>query len=51
MRVLGVAYGPQPHNGLLYYYEGTNITGERAVKSAKTQLIDALKESYIDVCF
>ncbi len=46
MRVLGEPYGPEPHNGLLYGYEGTNITEERAVKGAKTQLIDALIESY-----
>jgi hypothetical protein len=45
MRVLGGTYGPEPQNGLLYCYEGTNITGEKAVKGAKTQLIDALKES------
>ncbi len=34
--------GPEPHNGLLYCYEGTNITGKKAVKDAKTQLNDAL---------
>ncbi len=28
------------------YYKGTNITGEKAVKDAKTQLIDALIEPY-----
>ncbi len=38
--------GPELHNGLLYCYEGTNITGERVVKDAKTQLNDALIESY-----
>ncbi len=38
--------GSEPQNGLLYCYEGTNITGERAVKPHKTQLIDALIESY-----
>ncbi len=33
------------------YYEGTNITGERVVNHPRTQLIDALKESYVDECF
>ncbi len=42
MRVLGEPYGPEPHNGLLYGYEGTNITWEKTVKGARTQLIDAL---------
>ncbi len=51
MRVLGRPDGPEPHKGLLYCYEGTNITREKTVKVAKTQLIDALKESYVDVCF
>ncbi len=37
---------PESHNGLLYCYEGTNITGERAVNPHQTQLIDALIESY-----
>ncbi len=46
MRVLGEPYGPEPHNGLLYGYEGTNITGERAVNPPRTQLNDALIESY-----
>ncbi len=46
MRVLGRPYGPEPHNGLLYCYEGTNITGEKVVNHPKTQLIDALIESY-----
>ncbi len=46
MRVLGGAYGPEPQNGLLYCYEGTNITGEKAVNHPRTQLIDALIESY-----
>ncbi len=26
----------------MYYYEGTNITGERVVNPHKTQLIDAI---------
>ncbi len=39
-------YGPESHNGLLYCYEDTNITGEKAVKDAKTQLIDALIETH-----
>ena len=34
--------GPEPHNGLLYCYEGTNITGEMVVNDYKTQLNDAL---------
>ncbi len=38
--------GPEPHNGLLYCYEGTNITGEKVVNPYRTQLIDALIESY-----
>ncbi len=38
--------GPEPQNGLLYCYEGTNITAERAVNPHKTQLIDALIEPY-----
>ncbi len=46
MRVLGRPDGPEPHNGLLYCYEDTNITEEKAVKDAKTQLNDALIESY-----
>ncbi len=29
------------------YYQGTIITWEKAVKDAKTQLIDALIESYV----
>ncbi len=37
--------GPEPRNGLLYCYEGTNITEERTVNPHRTQLIDALKES------
>jgi hypothetical protein len=36
--------GPEPHNGLLYCYEGTNITGEKVVNIPRTQLIDALNE-------
>ena len=51
MRVLGRPDGPEPHNGLLYCYEGTNITEENVVNHYRTQLIDALKESYVDVCF
>jgi len=43
--------GPELHNSLLYGYEGTNITGEKAVKDAKTLLIDALNESYGDSRF
>ncbi len=31
--------------------EGTNITVERVVNHYKMQLIDALKESYVDVCY
>jgi len=42
MRVLGGAKGPEHHNGLLYCYEGTNITREKAVKGDRTQLNDAL---------
>jgi hypothetical protein len=42
MRVLGGPYGPEPHNVLLYFYEGTNITGEKVVNPHKTQLNDAL---------
>ena len=38
--------GPEPHNGLLYYYESTNITGEKVVNDYRTQLNDALMESY-----
>jgi len=38
--------GPEPHNGLLYCYEGTNITEENVVNHYRTQLIDALIESY-----
>ncbi len=34
----------EPHNGLLYCYEGTNITREKAVKGDRTQLNDALIE-------
>ncbi len=34
--------GPELHNGILYCYEGTNITGERVVNDPKTQLNDAL---------
>ena len=37
--------GPESHNGLLYCYEGTNITGKKVVKDAKMQLNDALIES------
>jgi len=37
---------PEPHKGLLYCYEGTNITEEKVVKKAKMQFIDALIESY-----
>ncbi len=45
MRVLGGTYGPEPQNGLLYCYEGTNITEEIAVNHRKTQLNDAIMES------
>jgi hypothetical protein len=38
--------GPEPHNGLLYCYEATNITGEKVVNPHKTQLIDALIAFY-----
>ncbi len=38
--------GPEPHNGLLYCYEGTNITGGKVVNHYRTQLNDALIESY-----
>ena len=38
---------PELHNGLLYRYEGTNITGEKVVNHYKTQLNDALNESYV----
>ncbi len=34
--------GPEPHNGLLYCHEGTNITGEKIVNHPKMQLNDAL---------
>ena len=34
--------GPEPHNGLLYCYEATNITGEKVVNRYKTYLNDAL---------
>jgi len=44
MRVLGRPYGPEPHNGLLYWYEVTNITEEKVVNHSKTQFIDALIE-------
>ena len=36
----------EPHNGLLYCYEGTNITGEKDVKDVQTQLNDALIASW-----
>jgi len=39
--------GPELHNGLLYYYEGTNITGEKVVNPANMQLNDALIDSYL----
>ncbi len=39
-------YGPEPHNGLLYCYERTNITGEKVFNHSRTQLNDALIESY-----
>ncbi len=48
MRVLGRPDGPEPHNGLLYGYEGTNITGERVVNPHRTQLIDALIASHLE---
>ena len=51
MRVLGRPYGPEPHNGLLYCYEGTNITEEKVVNIPRTQLIDALIESSPDLRF
>ncbi len=51
MRVLGRPDGPEPHKGLLYCYEGTNITEENVVNHPTTQLIDALKESYPDLRF
>ena len=40
--------GPEPHNSLLYCYEDTNITEERAVNQYKTELNDALNESQPD---
>ncbi len=43
--------GPELHNGLLYCYEGTNITGERVVNRYRTQLNDALIESCADEVF
>ncbi len=46
MRVLGGPDGPEPQNGLLYSYKGTNITWERVVNPHRTQLNDALNESY-----
>ena len=46
MRVLGRPYGPKPHNGILNRYEGTNITEENVVNHPRTQLIDALIESW-----
>ncbi len=42
--------GPELHNGLLYCYEGTNITEERAVNHLRTQLNDASIESYPAYC-
>ncbi len=47
MRVLGRPYGPEPHNGLLYCYEGTNITMKSVVNHPRTQLNDALIVSYV----
>jgi len=38
--------GPESHNGLLYCYERTNITGERVVNPHRTQL-----ESWISNVF
>jgi hypothetical protein len=38
--------GFEPHNGLLYCYKGTYITGETAFNRYKTRLNDAL----IDAC-
>ncbi len=35
------------HNGLLFCYEGTNITGERVVNHPSMQLNDALIEFYV----
>ncbi len=35
----------------MYCYEGTNITGERVVNPHRTQLNDALNESYPDSRF
>jgi len=41
--------GPELHDGLLYCYKGTNITGERVVNRSKTQLNDALVAFGIDL--
>ncbi len=38
--------GSEPQNRLLYCYKATNITGERVVNRSKTQLNDALIESW-----
>ncbi len=35
----------------MYYYKGTNITGEKVVNHPKTQLNDALIESYAGKVF
>ena len=39
--------GPEPHNGLLYCYEGTNITGEKVVNHPRMKLNDTLIESCV----
>jgi len=36
--------GLEPHNGLLYCYEGINITGKKVVNHPRTKLNDALIE-------
>ncbi len=40
-----IAIGPEPQNGLLYCYEGTNITGKKVVNPPRMKLNDALIES------
>lgn len=45
MRVPEGPDGPEPHNGLLNRYKGTNVTGERVVNRSEMQLNDALIES------
>ena len=46
MRVLDGPDGPEPHNGLLYSYEGTNITGKKVVNHPRMKLNDAFIAFY-----